>query len=142
MDEFEKRAWWNLCVAVVAVVGFATLLTVTRNPAGSMAAFAILAFSAMPFFRLRQPASDERDREIDRKSMMAAMSLFWILMVIGVMGMGVALGWDTPVRVPVWAFSEVVWGGWIVILTAKSMASSATPVQKPTRYKIQVNHER
>jgi hypothetical protein len=77
----------------------------------------------MPFFRLRQPASDERDREIDRKSMMAAMSLFWILIVIGVLGMGFALGWDTLVHVPVWAFSEAIWGGWIVILTAKSAAS-------------------
>jgi uncharacterized protein (DUF983 family) len=72
---------------------------------------------------LRQPASDERDREIDRKSMIAAMSLFWILIAIGVVGLGVALGWDTLVQVPVWAFSGVIWGGWIVILTVKSAAS-------------------
>jgi len=58
MDEFEKRAWWNLGVAVGAVVAFATLWIVTRNPAGSMAAFAVLALSAAPFFRLRQPVSD------------------------------------------------------------------------------------
>jgi len=82
-----------------------------------------LGLSGIPFFRLRQPASDERGREIDRKSMLAAMSLFWILIVIGVVGMGVALGWDTLAPVPVWAFSEVIWGGWIVILTAKSAAS-------------------
>jgi hypothetical protein len=123
MAEFEKRAWWNLCVAVGAVVLFAAFWIVTRNPAASTGAFGILGLSGMPFFRLRQPASDERDREIDRKSMLAAMSLFWILIVIGVVGMGVALGWDTLVQVRVWAFSEVIWGGWIVILTAKSAAS-------------------
>lgn len=123
MDEFEKRAWWNLGVAVGAVVAFAALWIVTRDPAASMAAFAILALSAAPFFRLRQPVCDERDREIDRKSMMAAMSLFWILLVIGAVGMGFALGWDTLVQVPVRAFSDVIWGGWIVILTAKSAAS-------------------
>jgi hypothetical protein len=123
MSEFEKRAWWNLCVAVAAVTLFGALWIVTRKPAASMGAFGILGLSGMPFFRLRQPAGDERDREIDRKSMMAAMSLFWFLIVIGVVGMGVALGWDTLVQVPVWTFSEVIWGGWIVILTTKSTAS-------------------
>src|SRR4051812_14630351 len=120
MAEFEKRAWWNLCVAVGAVVLFIAFWIVSRKPAASMGAFGILGLSAIPFFRLRPPASDERDREIDRKSTMAAMSLFWILIVIGVVGMGLALGWDTPVQAPVWAFSEVIWCGWIVILTAKS----------------------
>ena len=72
---------------------------------------------------LRLPVVDERDREIDRKSMMAAMSFFWILIVIGAVGMGVALGWDTLVQMPVWAFSEAIWWGWIVMLTAKSAAS-------------------
>ena len=123
MAEFERRAWWNLCVAVGAVVLFAALWTVTRKVAGSTGAFGILGLSGMPFFRLRPPASDERDREIDRKSMTAAMSLFWSLMVAGVVGMGLALGWDTPVQVPVWGFSAVIWVGWIVILTAKSAAS-------------------
>jgi hypothetical protein len=33
------------------------------------------------------------------------------------------MGWDTLVQVPVWAFNQVIWGGWIVILTAKSAAS-------------------
>jgi hypothetical protein len=123
MAEFEKRAWWNLCVAVGAVVLFAALWIVTRKPAGATAAFSVLALSGFPFFRLRPPASDERDREIDRKSMIAAMNLFWLLLVIGVVGMGVALGWDTLVQVPVWAFSEIIWGGMIVILTTKSAAS-------------------
>ncbi len=91
MPEFEKRAWWNLCVAVGAVVLFAAFWIVSRKLAASMGAFGILGLSGIPFFRLRQPASDERDREIDRKSMLAAMSLFWILIVIGVVGM--ALHW-------------------------------------------------
>ena len=30
---------------------------------------------------------------------------------------------DTLVQVPVWAFSGVIWGGWIVILTVKSATS-------------------
>jgi hypothetical protein len=123
MAEFEKRAWWNLCVAVSAVVLFAAFWIVTRNPAASTGAFGILALSGFPFFRLRPPASDERDREIDRKSMTVAMGLFWLLFVIAGVGPGFALGWNTLVRVPVWAFSEVIWGGWIVILTAKSAAS-------------------
>ena len=123
MAEFEKRAWWNLSVAVGAVVLFAALWVVTRKPAASMGAFGVLGLSGIPFFRVRPPASDERDREIDRKSTLMAMSLFWILTVLGVVGMGVALGWDTLVQVPVWAFSELIWGGWIVILTTKSAAS-------------------
>ena len=88
-----------------------------------MAAFSILALSGFPFFRWRQPASDERDREIDRKSTTVAMGLFWVLIVVAGVGPGFELGWDTLVRVPVWAFSQVIWGGWIVILTAKSAAS-------------------
>jgi len=123
MAEFEKRAWWNLCVALGAVVVFAALWIVTRKLFASTGAFAILGLSGMPFLRLRQPPSDERDREIDRKSMIAAMSLFWILVVSGAVGVGLALGWDTLVQVPVWAFSVVIWGGWIVILAAKSAAS-------------------
>ena len=122
MAELEKRAWWNLCVAVGAVVLFAAFWIVTRKPAAT-AAFSIPGLSGMPFFRLRPPASDERDREIDRTSMMAAMTLFWISIVIGAVGMGIALGWDTLLQVPVWAFSEIIWWGWIVILTAKSAAS-------------------
>ena len=123
MPEFEKRAWWNRCVAVSAVVLFAAFWIMTRKPDASTAAFGILALSAIPFFRLRKPACDERDREIDRKSLLAALRVFFVLIVIGVVGMGVALGWSTLVQVPVWAFSDVIWGGWIVILTAKSAAS-------------------
>jgi len=123
MAELEKRAWWNLWVAVGTVALFAALWLVTRNVAASTGAFGILGLSAVPFFRFRQPASDERDRDIDRKSMLAAMSLFWALIVIGVVGMGLALGWNTLVRVPVWAFSGAIWGGWVVISTAKSVAS-------------------
>jgi hypothetical protein len=123
MPEFEKRAWWNLCVAVGAVVLFTVLWGVTGKLNGSMAAFGILGLSGVPFFSLRQPVSDERDREIDRKSMLAALSIFWVSIVIGSVGMGVALGWDTLVQVPVWAFSAVIWGGWIVILMTKSAAS-------------------
>ncbi len=123
MAEFEKRAWWNLCVVAGAVVAFAVLWIVTRNLAASTAAFSVLALSAMPFFRLRQPTSDERDREIDRKSMLVAMRLFWILLVIAAVGMGFALGWDTIVHVPVWSFSEVIWGGMTLILAARSAAS-------------------
>jgi hypothetical protein len=123
MSELEKRAWWNLCVAVGAVALFAALWVLTRNYAASEAAFGILGLSGCPFFRLKQPARDERDREIDRKSMMAAMSLFWILLVIGSVGMGGVLGWDTKVQVPVWAFSEPIWYGWIVILTVRSAVS-------------------
>ena len=123
MAEFERRAWWNLCVAAGAVALFAAFWIVSKKPAVSTAAFGILGLSGMPFFRLRPPARDERDREIDRRSMIGAMSLFWILIVIVVVGMGAALGWDTLVRVPVWAFSELIWGGWIVILTTKSAIS-------------------
>ena len=97
MAEFEKRAWWNLCVAVSAVVLFAAFWIVTRNPAASTGAFGILALSGFPFFRLRPPASDERDREIDRKSMTVAMGLFWLLFVIAGVGTGFALGWNTLV---------------------------------------------
>ena len=123
MAEFEKRAWWNLCVAVGTVVLFAALWMVTGKPAASMAAFSVLALSACPFFRLSPPTSDERDREIDRKSMTVAMGLFWLLIVIAGVAPGFALGWDTLVQVPVWAFSQVISVGWIVILTAKSAAS-------------------
>ena len=123
MAEFEKRAWWNLCVAVGAVVLFAALWIVTRNPAASTGAFGILGLSGFPLFQLRPPASDERDREIDRKSTSVAMGLFLLLIVIAGVGPGIALGWDAVVKVPVVAFSQVIWGGWIVILTAKSAAS-------------------
>jgi hypothetical protein len=52
MAEFEKRAWWNLCVAVGAVVLFAALWIVTRKPAASTGAFGVLGLSGIPFFRL------------------------------------------------------------------------------------------
>ncbi len=123
MADFEKRAWWNLCVAVGAVVLFAALWIVTRKPAPSMAAFSILALSGFPFFRLFPPASDERDREIELKSTTVAMGLFWLIFVIAGVGPGFALGWDTLVRVPAWAFSQVICAGLIVFLTAKSAAS-------------------
>jgi len=123
MAEFEKYAWWNLCVAVGTVVLFAALCIVTRKPAASMAAFSILALSGCPFFRLRPPAADERDREIDRRSTTVAMGFFWLVFVIAGVGPGFALGWDTLVRVPVWAFSQVISAAWIVILAAKSAAS-------------------
>jgi hypothetical protein len=123
MAEFEKRAWWNLCVVVGAVVLFAALWMVTRKYLASESAFGILGLSGCPFFRLRPPPSDERDREIARKSIIAAMGLFWILLVIGAVGTGVALGWDTLVQVPVWAFSEPIWYGTIVIIAVKSAVS-------------------
>jgi hypothetical protein len=123
MAEFEKRAWWNLCVAVSAVVLFAALWMVTRKPHASTGAFGLLGLSGFPFFRLRPPASDERDREIDRRSSTVAMGLFWLLFVAAGVGPGFALGWDAVVRVPVFAFSQIIMGGWIVILTAKSAAS-------------------
>lgn len=123
MPEFEKIAWWNLSITVGAVVGFLALWVATHRPDGAMAAFSLLALSALPYFRRRQPLCDERDREIDRRSSLIAMGVFWAVLVLGLVGAGVALGWDAVVEVPVVAFSSVIWGGWVVIQGVKAVAS-------------------
>jgi hypothetical protein len=86
----QKIAWLNLSVAVVALVGYATLIPIL-GPWRAMGAFGILGlagFSGVLYFLERRKGhiiGDERDTTINRKAFIIAKSALWVILIAAFM---------------------------------------------------------
>lgn len=123
MQELEKRAWLNMSVAVGVLFLFVVILKLAHSVAAATAAYALLALTAVPELKRSPVVFGERDRVIDRKALLTGLRAFWVLLALGVISMGVFLGWDRILAIPVWGLAQVLWIGWIVVLAAKSLAT-------------------
>lgn len=111
MNAMEKVAWTNLIVSA----GTAVVVTAMAPwlGAGATGFFALLALIPLSALFLRQQGSrvivDERDREIDRKAARFAVSASWMLLLIGLIGVGMWGSTTQDHAVPTTVLNWLIW---------------------------------
>src|SRR5262245_37680240 len=84
MSALQKYAWFNLTVIVTTLIAGLVLAPILGK--GALGCFGILGLIGLGPFFLRSKdghiVADERDLEIQRRSLVLAYSLFWVLFVL------------------------------------------------------------
>jgi len=122
MSRLQKFAWFNL-----GVIGFTVLVILLLLPmgVGALGGLGFLGFSGLGALYFRQKPGqvliDERDNLIMRRALILAYVLFWVVFVLAAVVVSPLLyGQDGSVPVPVVQMS--VAGGWMLVITAQSIA--------------------
>jgi magnesium-transporting ATPase (P-type) len=120
MTNSEKWAWWTLGVIALSLIVFFALVAILRNVPASQSAFALLSLAAIPAIRRQRKLSDERDREISGKALLAAFRAIWVAFIGLVMTVGFVKGWDSTLSLPVWLLCATTWWGTVLVLTVEA----------------------
>jgi len=124
MTQFRKYARFQLTVAVVAAVAVLTILAFTQNVMASLAGFAVLALLGVQGMRHSRdrpsPVEDERDEAILNRANSTGYAALWILLVAW--GVAIPLMFMDGGLVPVAFVAPVVWVGWWLMVTVRSVA--------------------
>jgi FtsH-binding integral membrane protein len=123
MTDFRKYARFQLVVATLAAVAVLVVLLITGNVMASLSGFSVLAllgFQGLVFYRRRRgPIQDERDEAIQRRAVAAGYTAFWLFLVAW--GVGVPLVFMNEGRVPLVYVAPVVWVGWWLMVSVRSI---------------------
>ncbi|MDG3004610.1 hypothetical protein [Paludisphaera mucosa] len=123
MSASQKHAWFNLTVVAATVV--TVLALVPMLGPGAQGGFALLGLLGLGpiFFRRRAGVvvADERDLEIQRRSMLIAYVVFWLAFVIACVSLPAFYGWRGSV--PVAVVQSSVWCAWILVVGVASIAT-------------------
>ena len=119
MSDSEKWASWTLGVVALTIAAYGLFLAFFGHGPATSSVFALLALTAFPassrrYFKGRR--FDEREREIASKANRARFGAFWLAFVGLVVGTGFVKGWDATLTVPVWALTEMLMWGFILIV--------------------------
>jgi len=123
MTELRKYARFQLVVAALTAVAVLAVFVTTGNVLASLAGFSVLAllgFQALNSSRTRKlPIQDERDGVIHRKAVTAGYSALWIFLVAW--GVSVPLVFSNDGQIPMAYAAPVVWVGWWLMVTVRSI---------------------
>jgi len=122
----QKHAWYNL--AVVVLSGGVVLALFPLMGVAAQSGFGFLGLLGFgPFFFRKkngQVVADERDTQIQRKSVIAGYSVFWLAFIGGACFTGLWYGLDGAVPVVV-----VMASCWYAVIVFVGVTSVATLVQ-------------
>lgn len=124
MNQQEKHAWFNLAVIVITVVVFIILIPLLGvEPArGAWGLLGLWGFGNL-FYRKKRGESavvlDERDQFIQKKSVVIAYVVFWLLFVLTCM----LLWWMNKDKgtISVEVLPIMVVGGWIIVTLVQAV---------------------
>ena len=123
MTEFRKYARFQLAVTTLAAVAVLVMLVITGNMMASLSGFSVLAllgFRGLISSRSRRlPIQDERDESIQRRAVTAGYTALWLFLVAW--GVGVPLAFANEGGVPLVYVAPVVWVGWWLVTTVRSI---------------------
>ena len=124
MGRQEKHAWFNLVVLVIAVAVFLILIPLlgVRPAVGAFGLLGLLGFGFL-FYRKKQGRPgviiDERDQFIQRRSVIIAHAVFWVLFVLTCMLLwGINLDKGT---ITVEIFPMMLVSSWIIVTLVYSV---------------------
>ena len=123
MTASQKHACFNLSVVVLTVVTVLILIPVLGPGAqGGFGFLGLLGFGPL-FFRRRgnEVVEDERDRAIQRRSVLIAYTVFWLAFVAACVSLPAVYGWKGSV--PVAVVQSSVWCGLILVVGVMSVAT-------------------
>jgi succinate-acetate transporter protein len=126
VSRWEKQAWFNLAVVLLACAAFVALIPVLgpKRAAGAFGLLGLLGIS--PLFALgrrgeSEVIGDERDRMIQSQATLVAFAAFWLAFVAACM-----IPWfiyQQQGSVPVGILPLIVLVGWIVFTSTQSVAT-------------------
>ena len=123
MTLIQKQAWFNLGVVVASVIVVLALTPFLGR--GALGGFGLLGFLGLMPLLVRQKGGgvvvDERDREVCRRSMLAAYTVFWVVFVAACMALPTLYGWSGSV--PVIEAQSSVFVAWILVVGVSSVAT-------------------
>ena len=117
-----KHAWFDLIVAVGAVIAYLVLLMLF-GPTRAFAALAVMSLSALGplFYRRPKPGAviaDERDGLIHLRAMSIAWAALWLFLVAFCM-----LTWQfSGDTIPAERFPQMLAIAWVVVQVSRSLA--------------------
>jgi hypothetical protein len=117
----QKQAWFTLAVIGVTVVVVVALVPFLGR--GALGGFGILGLCGLgPLFYRRKEGrvlTDERDAMIQRRAVVIAYTVFWLVFVAA----GVLVPFAYPESVPSWLVGVSVWGAFMLFMTVLSVAT-------------------
>jgi hypothetical protein len=123
MNPSQKIAWFMLIVLFLATAAFLVLYKLTGHPLASIAGFSLMGLIGFsPLFlekKKGQVLIDERDKEINRKAMLAGYGVFWLYYVATFTIIPLVRGFEA-IPIHIWALT--FWFGFIVMMAARSVA--------------------
>jgi hypothetical protein len=124
MGAYQRNAWFNLGVvllSVALVVGLSTAIGWLRAQ-GGFGVLGLLGFGPL-FFRKRggRVVADERDREIQRRSLILGYSVFWLAFVAACVSPLMVYG--ERGSVPVVLVASAVWWGVAIVYGVSALAT-------------------
>lgn len=121
----QKHAWFTVAVVALSVLAVMALVPLLgfRRAMGGLGLLGLLGFGVV-FYRKRpgQVVTDERDVEIQRRSLMLTSAVFWVVFV----EVCVFMPWfyyGEQGAVPVWVVQSGVVVAWIVVSLIWSVAT-------------------
>lgn len=143
MHPQQKVAWFTLIVVGATLVLYAVAvptmswwfhrtLAEAAGPATGVFGLIGLTGFARKFYRApkggplgKEPAMDERDWMLSKQAWGAGMAIFWLVFVLGGMGVWAWLSYaqkEQQITVPVDIFPGIILASWIVFALAQSLA--------------------
>ena len=123
MTEFQKYARFQLAVATLAAAAVLVILVITGSVMASLSGFSVFALLGVQGLVLSRrrwgPIQDERDEAIQRRAVAVGYTAFWLFLVAW--GVGVPLAFMNEGRVPMEYVAPVVWVGWWLVVSVRSI---------------------
>lgn len=130
MNVQERRAWFTLGIIGLVAVGYGFLAGVMRFPwfasTGMFGVFGLLGLTGVIGRGERRAGlvvSDERDRDIDRRSTLAGYSVFWLAFVLACMAPFFIKGPNASVTLPTVVLTTPVYIGMMIVFTVKALVT-------------------
>lgn len=122
MSVLQKRAWYNLAVvlgSLLVVIGLIPVLG--RGAQGGFGLLGLLGVSPLLFRAKRGVQCDERDAQINQRSVIVAYSVFWLVFVATCVALPVFYGWQGSV--PVALVQSSVFVGMMLVVGVTALAT-------------------
>jgi len=123
MATLEKQAWFTLIIILVTLTAYFALISFGGMlDSTSLAVFAFAGF--LGFFRRSRRRSgelvhDERDLQIEKQALLTSMRVFYVIMILFSVVVGITRGWDASV--PVWMVVQIFWAFSLMIWALKAL---------------------
>jgi hypothetical protein len=126
MSDSEKWARWTLGVVALTIAAYGAFIALLGHGPATSSVFALLALTAVPATSRRYFTGrrfDEREQRIASKANRAGFGAFWLAFVGFIVAIGFIKGWDATLTLPVWALTETLMWGFILILGVEAAAT-------------------
>jgi len=123
MSNFQKYARFHLIVVFTALMAVIALYLIPVTSPGYMAGFSLLSFLGFGEFYFqragKKPIADERDEQINHRSVLIAYTAFWVCFVAW--GVLTTMKFSSEGSIPIGYVEPVVWVALCLVVTVRSL---------------------